>query len=299
MQHGRGSRAACLLLIAVDTTAGASFVRKEGILDSIAGSILRSGHPKDVHSISEGVAVCVEPRKHPMLSLVVTNIVANRPHKWKVSAQLANSCETNMLPYLLHDAPFVALFLILPLLQVILFHGNNNRQFVYEDQQLTRLVDNSFLVLQNLETLNTTSVLWNQLQNYKQAYSRLLTSRLFWEKLPLEHVLVFQVDSVLCARSSLRIDDFINYDFVGAPLPKFYWADGLRFGNGGLSLRSKAMMLAAIEAYVEKAGKQYENGVSTITVHTLLRSLTTTLSPTRSPTLSRTLSHTLLSYTPL
>ncbi|KAL3417478.1 hypothetical protein PVAG01_10488 [Phlyctema vagabunda] len=60
-----------------------------------------------------------------------------------------------------------------------------------------------------------------------------------WEQLaPAQHVLVFQADSILCANSQYKVDDFLEWDFVGAmmrPDAKLY--------NGGLSLRNRTMML--------------------------------------------------------
>jgi len=70
-------------------------------------------------------------------------------------------------------------------------------------------------------------------------YSRLLAHPKFWQAMHAEKVLVFQVDSVLCSRSSFTIDDFLAYDYIGAP---WVHADHI-VGNGGLSLRSVDKML--------------------------------------------------------
>jgi hypothetical protein len=70
-------------------------------------------------------------------------------------------------------------------------------------------------------------------------YSRLLARSEFWEALHAEKALVFQVDSVLCSASTWTIDDFLSYDYVGAP---WVHADHI-VGNGGLSLRSVNKML--------------------------------------------------------
>jgi hypothetical protein len=58
----------------------------------------------------------------------------------------------------------------------------------------------------------------------------------FWQQLmniSCNHALFFQIDTVLLKDS---VDDFLEYDYVGAP-----WAVkwlGLDIGNGGLSLRN-------------------------------------------------------------
>ncbi len=70
-------------------------------------------------------------------------------------------------------------------------------------------------------------------------YSRLLAHPNFWQAMHAEKVLVFQVDSVLCSRSSFTIDDFLAFDYIGAP---WVHADHI-VGNGGLSLRSVDKMM--------------------------------------------------------
>ena len=70
-------------------------------------------------------------------------------------------------------------------------------------------------------------------------YSRLLAHPAFWEAMHADKVLIFQVDSVLCSGSNYSIDDFLAYDYIGAP-----WIHaGRGVGNGGLSLRSVDRML--------------------------------------------------------
>ncbi|KAF3930592.1 hypothetical protein ABW19_dt0204606 [Dactylella cylindrospora] len=66
-----------------------------------------------------------------------------------------------------------------------------------------------------------------------------LASPWLWEQLaPAQHVLVFQADAILCANAHKTVDDFLEYDFIGATLSR----EG-RIYNGGLSLRNRTMML--------------------------------------------------------
>jgi Protein of unknown function (DUF5672) len=70
--------------------------------------------------------------------------------------------------------------------------------------------------------------------------SSFLTKPYFWEQLaPAKHVLLFQADSIICANSPVKVDDFLEYDFVGAPIGVF-WGEGF---NGGLSLRNRNMIM--------------------------------------------------------
>jgi hypothetical protein len=80
-----------------------------------------------------------------------------------------------------------------------------------------------------------------------------LSSSWLWKSLaPAKHVLVFQADSMLCSNSAYRVEDFFQYDFIGAMV-----GHNLKLYNGGLSLRNRTMMLDIIkegpwEAYYEK-----------------------------------------------
>ncbi|KAF3925868.1 hypothetical protein ABW20_dc0104090 [Dactylellina cionopaga] len=68
--------------------------------------------------------------------------------------------------------------------------------------------------------------------------SRTFTNLWFYDEVlggahGVEHLLVFQTDSILCANSEFSVDDWLHYDWVGAP-----WNLEDKFGgNGGLSLR--------------------------------------------------------------
>jgi len=87
-----------------------------------------------------------------------------------------------------------------------------------------------------------------------QARSSVLTKASFWEQLaPAEHVLLFQSDSILCANSHYRIEDFLEYDFVGTQILEEEAVDkhgGKIIGSldSGLSLRNRSMVLDIIKA---------------------------------------------------
>ena len=88
-----------------------------------------------------------------------------------------------------------------------------------------------------------------------QAYSRVLVSAHFWAMLRAQHVLVFQLDSVLCAMSPWKVQDFLEYDYIGAPwIDRFY---GMDIGNGGLSLRKVKTMVDIIKTFPLEG--RYEN----------------------------------------
>lgn len=70
--------------------------------------------------------------------------------------------------------------------------------------------------------------------------SRFLTSPWLWENIEQEWILFFQSDSMLCSKSPQKIDDWVGFDWVGAP-----WQDDVnaKGGNGGLSLRKRSSMI--------------------------------------------------------
>jgi len=75
-------------------------------------------------------------------------------------------------------------------------------------------------------------------------FSEFMTKRWIWDQLaPASHVLVFQLDAMICGNSNLRVEDFFQYDMIGAPMSENWGA------NGGLSLRRREKMLEAIEKF--------------------------------------------------
>ncbi|KAH6879995.1 hypothetical protein B0T10DRAFT_495651 [Thelonectria olida] len=73
----------------------------------------------------------------------------------------------------------------------------------------------------------------------RQGVNMYLASPWLWEQLaPAKHVLVFQADAILCANAHQTVDDFLGYDFIGAPLNKTR-----KIYNGGLSIRNRTMVL--------------------------------------------------------
>lgn len=89
------------------------------------------------------------------------------------------------------------------------------------------------------------------------AVSRFLTGPWLWEQLEAApRVLLFQSDSVLCAKSEARVEDYLGYDLVGAPIAPVY-GDGY---NGGLSLRNPRLFLQIVrETDFATSGEKFED----------------------------------------
>jgi hypothetical protein len=77
-------------------------------------------------------------------------------------------------------------------------------------------------------------------------YNNLFKSYEFWDNMPYEKVLIFQVDSKLLREG---IEEFLDYDYVGAA-----WTFQEHGGNGGLSLRSPEIMrkICAIASFSKR-----------------------------------------------
>ncbi|KAL6787692.1 hypothetical protein J3E68DRAFT_444971 [Trichoderma sp. SZMC 28012] len=83
--------------------------------------------------------------------------------------------------------------------------------------------------------LDLTYIPENMSTNGQEEISQFLTTLWLYEIVlqPAEWLLVFQTDSMLCGNSRLNLNDYLEYDWVGAP-----WNPGGQWGgNGGLSLR--------------------------------------------------------------
>jgi len=117
---------------------------------------------------------------------------------------------------------------------VLIMHGNKNINFLNNiiKNDLEKYQDR--IILENLNIDNLTIYDYNQL----------LYSNDFYNKIPTETFLVFQTDTIICKNSKDLINEFLSYDYVGAP-----WKNpinGEYVGNGGLSLRKKSKMLNKI-----------------------------------------------------
>jgi hypothetical protein len=114
--------------------------------------------------------------------------------------------------------------------------------------------------LESVEFLNTSRAIRNHVASGKldltyipanmttgsqEEISRFLTTLWLYETVlqPAEWLLVFQTDSMLCANSRQSLNNWLEYDWVGAP-----WNPSGRFGgNGGLSLRRVSRIIEILK----------------------------------------------------
>ncbi len=74
-----------------------------------------------------------------------------------------------------------------------------------------------------------------------ETVSWFMTRPWLWEQVrSASRVLIFQTDSIICTNSNWTVDDFLEWDFIGAPLDPAWNQEGY---NGGLSLRNPKLIL--------------------------------------------------------
>jgi hypothetical protein len=84
-------------------------------------------------------------------------------------------------------------------------------------------------------------------------YNGLMLSREFWTGLETEKALIFQEDGFLLKDG---VDDFLDYDYIGAPWYEQMDLSPSEVGNGGFSLRSVDKLVRALDEITqEEAGK--------------------------------------------
>ena len=108
-----------------------------------------------------------------------------------------------------------------------IFHGNQNKELVKNIQ-----LSLGNVILTNIEVDNLTNI----------EHSEYMESVDFWGKVKGNKALIFQTDSLLLRGG---IDDFLEYDYVGAPWRKP--KENQWVGNGGLSLRTVSKMIEICE----------------------------------------------------
>jgi len=124
---------------------------------------------------------------------------------------------------------------------VILFHGTINKEYADTIIQKLNAIHNNRISTVNLHVDNLTMDEYNQL---------FVTKSIIYETIKCETFIVFQTDSMIFKRNSHRLNDYLDYDYVGAPWPlderPIEKSCGY-IGNGGFSLRKKSKMLEIID----------------------------------------------------
>ena len=139
-----------------------------------------------------------------------------------------------------------------------IFHGIDNIEYIQN------IINNNSLLssIKNKITLSNLNIK----EVTQEDSSKIMLSESLWESVVGETVLYFECDSLLCPNSKYKVDDFIDFDYIGG-----YWGNSLYsldekypvVMNGGISIRKKSFMLDIIknkwETYIEKGGNPCED----------------------------------------
>ncbi|KAL2074162.1 hypothetical protein VTL71DRAFT_7940 [Oculimacula yallundae] len=154
---------------------------------------------------------------------------------------------TNLIPLILHYSSVLG-----PSWPILIYTAPESVGMFATSAALARYVKTGHV---QVRLLPQTTLLTNS-----ESVNRFMTDPWFWEDLdPIEHVLIFQSDSMLCANAARSVDDFFEYDMVGAPISK---DAGVGY-KGGLSLRKRSTILRVLEDYdwetTQKDGDKFED----------------------------------------
>jgi hypothetical protein len=116
--------------------------------------------------------------------------------------------------------------------QFLIFHGNNNINYVNNIINQSEF-NNRQIKLKHIKVDNLSLNEYNLFMYNEYTYMFIDT----------EMFLVFQTDTLLSDLYSKNINNYMNYDYVGAPWINIHDNINYKCGNGGLSLRRKSKML--------------------------------------------------------
>uniref|UniRef100_A0A7S0Q2W2 DUF5672 domain-containing protein n=1 Tax=Coccolithus braarudii TaxID=221442 RepID=A0A7S0Q2W2_9EUKA len=95
--------------------------------------------------------------------------------------------------------------------------------------------------------LTLTNLGTDYMEDWQRLSSMMLLAE-FWRACVGKKVLIFQPDSIMCTKSSYSMNNFLQYDFVGAPMAGAWWSTSDHpsqwgVGCGGFSLRDRHLSI--------------------------------------------------------
>ncbi|KAL8728020.1 MAG: hypothetical protein Q9166_005691 [cf. Caloplaca sp. 2 TL-2023] len=158
---------------------------------------------------------------------------APEPPALKAAVIIEGRPSANLVPLILHFSSVLG-----PEWPIKVLHTAENRDLFSISPAFQRQTSSGHITLQQLPS--------NVTLTDHVAVGRFFTQPWLWHQLaPYKHLLLFQTDSILCANSPRTVEDFLEYDFVGAPISRTY-GTGM---NGGLSLRNREKMLEVVDHF--------------------------------------------------
>ncbi|CCG81468.1 protein of unknown function [Taphrina deformans PYCC 5710] len=198
-----------------------------------------------LNGISQPVIVLQQERQHDMTNVQFT---VPPPNRYQLARMKYNGLDTSKvatMTELRHDPQIVPH--LLHMISVLdddwpfrIYHSNENAD-LFKARQLQRFLKTGKLTLVPINI---------QLGDHA-AVSNYMAYRNLWDNLaPAKHVLIFQTDSIICSRSDARVEDFFEYDYIGAPFhERLHENLADKFMNGGFSVRNRETVLRVIESF--------------------------------------------------
>lgn len=189
--------------------------------------------------------------KCPQKNILLKHYLSKLPDNINIKSKIGfiNFClenletiKTHTLPQINHEIKPINLVLIefreQPHLEFIL---RNNILKLQNKVNYTVVCGNkNFQMINNFKINNLNIIVKNYDNITRGEYSQLLASKEFWEQFDNEYILINQSDSIVF---NSNIDDFLGYDYIGAPWLKPTRNNQLFAGNGGFSLRKRETMI--------------------------------------------------------
>lgn len=179
----------------------------------------------------------------PTNTAIIKNETQSLPTSKYDSRKVALLVETRPLPHL--PALFTHMTGLVPPEWTFKFMGSETAlSFMRSSPPISRLVDSGRLQLlpipsnYSLQDRETISQMFTDIHLYRDLLA------------PAEHLLVWQPDSIFCANAPKTLNDYLEWDWIGAP-----WSKTAQYGgNGGLSLRKVSKILEVLRTNQRKVG---------------------------------------------
>lgn len=172
-------------------------------------------------------------QQSPQIDNSLSGVTANISTSNKVAVIVETRQSGGLIPLVLHFASVLG-----PDWPVLIYTPAENFGSFHTSHALLRYIKAGRIVIRPLAD-GVYFPNWDSVSEF-------ITQKWMWEDLaPAEHVLIFQADSVLCANSVRSVEDFFEWDLIGAPIkPQL----GIGY-NGGLSLRKRRTMLRVLDEF--------------------------------------------------
>ncbi|KAL8806312.1 MAG: hypothetical protein Q9182_001459 [Xanthomendoza sp. 2 TL-2023] len=162
----------------------------------------------------------------------------------KVALLIENRPEPMLAPHMLH--------------MISVIPPDWKARFMGSDESVAYINSSAAIRYQvSLGKLDLTYIPKNMSVAGQEQISQFLTTLWLYDTVlqPAENLLVFQTDSILCSQSGKSLNDWLDYDWVGAP-----WNRGGRFGgNGGLSMRKVSSIITVLQNQIRIPNSEPED----------------------------------------